>query len=64
MLMSANWRHISAIPMPTALTQRAASTARVEKALKEMGSTVQVFNNDYTALTTKYTPTHTHYSCI
>ena len=40
--MSVNWRHIHAIPMPTVLIQMAASTARVERALKEMGSTVQV----------------------
>ena len=41
-LTSVNWRHIHAIPMPTALTQMAASTALVGKALKAMGSTVQV----------------------
>ena len=40
--MSVNWRHIHAVPMPTALTQMAALTAHVGKALKEMGSTVQV----------------------
>ena len=40
--MSVNWKHICAISMPTAPTQRAASTAHVGKALKEMGSTVQV----------------------
>ena len=40
--MSVNWRHIHAIPMPIALTQMAASTAHVGKALKEMGLTVQV----------------------
>ena len=40
--MSVNWRHIHAAPMPTVLTQMAASTAHVGKALKEMGSTVQV----------------------
>ena len=40
--MSVNWRHIHAVPMPTALTQMAALTAHVGKASKEMGSTVQV----------------------
>ena len=40
--MSVNWKHIHAIPMQTALTQRAALTAHVGMALKEMGSTVQV----------------------
>ena len=40
--MSVNWRHIHAIPMPAALTLMAASTVHVEKALKEMVSTVQV----------------------
>ena len=40
--MSVNWRYIHAIPMQTALTQWAALTAHVGKALKEMGSTVQV----------------------
>ena len=43
--MSVNWRHIHAIPMPVALTQMAASTAHVGKALRVMGSTAQVFNN-------------------
>ena len=42
MSMNVNWRHIHAIPMPTALTQMAASTAHVGKALKAMGSIVQV----------------------
>ena len=41
--MSVNWTYIHAAPMPTALTQMVASTAHVGKALKEMGSTVQVF---------------------
>ena len=40
--MSVNWRHIHVISMPTVLTQMAASTVHVEKALKEMVSTVQV----------------------
>ena len=40
--MSVNWRHIHAAPMPTALTQMAASTVHVERVLKEMVSTVQV----------------------
>ena len=42
MSTSVNWRHIHAAPMPTVLTQKVASTAHVERALKEMGSTVQV----------------------
>ena len=44
--MSVNWRYILAVPMPTVLTQMAASTAYVGKALKVMDSTVQV--NNYT----------------
>ena len=40
--MSVNWRHTHAVPMPTALTQMVALTVHVGKALKEMGSTVQV----------------------
>ena len=44
--MSVNWRYILAVPMPTVLTQMAASTAHVGKALKAMDSTVQV--NNYT----------------
>ena len=40
--MSVNWTHTHAMSMPAALTQREASTAHVGKALKEMGSTVQV----------------------
>ena len=40
--MSVNWRYIHAVPMPSALTKMEASTAHVGKALKEMGSTVQV----------------------
>ena len=40
--MSVNWKHIHVAPMPTALTQMAASTVHVGKALKEMDSTVQV----------------------
>ena len=56
--MSVIWKYIHAIPMPTALTLVAASTAHVERALKEMGSTVQVFNN-YTTLTAKM-HTYTH----
>ena len=47
--MSVNWRYIRAIPMPTALTQWVASTAHVGKALKAMGSTVQVQNTFYTS---------------
>ena len=43
MSTSVNWRHTHAMFMPTALTQMAASTAHVGKALKEMGSTVQVY---------------------
>ena len=39
---SVNWSYIHVIPMPTALTQMAASTVHVAKALKEMGSHVQV----------------------
>ena len=42
--MSVNWRYIHAVPMPTALTQMAASTVHVERALKAMGSTVQVYS--------------------
>ena len=48
MSMSVNWRYIRAIPMPTALTQMAALTAHVGKALKAMGSTVQVQSTFYT----------------
>ena len=48
-LMSVNWRYIHAIPMPTALTQRAALSAHVGKALKAMGSTVQVQSTFYTS---------------
>ena len=40
--MSVNWRYIHAIPMQTALTQWATLTAHVVKALRAMGSTVQV----------------------
>ena len=47
--MSVNWRYIHAIPMQTALTQMAALTAHVGKALKEMGSTVQVQSTFYTS---------------
>ena len=42
MSMSVNWRYIHAIPMLTALTQMVASTAHAGKALKAMGTTVQV----------------------
>ena len=42
--MSVKWGHIHAIPMQTVLTQTAASTAHVEKALKEMGLIAQVCN--------------------
>ena len=42
MSMSVNWRHIHVIPMPTVLTQMAALTAHVGRALRVMGSTVQV----------------------
>ena len=45
--MSVNWRHIHAVPMPTVLTHMAALTAYVGKALKEMGSTVQVWNKHF-----------------
>ena len=54
--MNVNWRHIHAIPMPAALTQMAALTAHVGKALKATGSTAQVFNN-YITLTTRYKKT-------
>ena len=47
--MSVNWIYIHAIPMPTALTQRAALTAHVVKVLKAMGSTVQVQDTFYTS---------------
>ena len=40
--MSVNWKHTHVVKMPTVLTQMVAFTAHVEKALKEMGSTVQV----------------------
>ena len=40
--MSVNWRPMHVIPMQTAPTLMAASTVHVGKALKEMGSTVQV----------------------
>ena len=40
--MNVNWRHIHVVPMPTALTPMAASTAYVGKALRVTGSTVQV----------------------
>ena len=40
--MNVNWRHIHAAPMPTALTQMAASTVHVQRVLREMVSTVQV----------------------
>ena len=43
-LMSVNWGHIHAILMQTVLTQTAASTAHVEKALKEMDLIAQVYN--------------------
>ena len=43
MSMNVNWRHIHAVPMPTALTLMAASTAHVGTASKEMGSIVQVY---------------------
>ena len=42
--MSVKWGHIHAIPMPTVLTQMAASTAHVRKALKEMDLIAQVCN--------------------
>ena len=42
--MSVKWGHIHVIPMPTVQTQKAVSTAHVEKALKEMDSTAQVCN--------------------
>ena len=48
--MSVNWRYIRAIPMPTVLTQMAALTAHVGKALKAMGSTVQVKSTFYTSI--------------
>ena len=40
--MSVNWRYIHAIPVPTVLTQMAASTVHVGKALRVMGLPVQV----------------------
>ena len=40
--MSVNWKYTHAVRMPTVLTQTVAFTAHVEKASKEMGSTVQV----------------------
>ena len=40
--MSVIWKYIHAIPMPTVLTQTAASTVHVERALKVTVSTVQV----------------------
>ena len=40
--MNVNWRYTHAVPMPTALTLMAASTAHVGKALRVTGSTVQV----------------------
>jgi len=40
--MSVNWKHTHVVKMQTALTQRVAFTAHVEKDSKEMGSTVQV----------------------
>ena len=42
MSMSVNWRHIHAIPVPTALIQMEALTAHVGRALRVTGSTVQV----------------------
>ena len=42
MSTSVNWRRTRAMSMPTVLILWAASTAHVGKALKEMGSTVQV----------------------
>ena len=48
MSTSVNWRRTRAMSMPTALTQMAASAAHVGKALKEMGSTVQVNSILYT----------------
>ena len=42
--MSVNWSYIHVIPMPIALTQLVALSAHVAKALKEMGSHVQVNN--------------------
>ena len=40
--MNVAWRPIHAIPMPTALTQMAASTVHVERVLKAVDLTVQV----------------------
>ena len=40
--MSVIWKYIHVIPMPTVLTQMAASTVHVERALKVTVSTVQV----------------------
>ena len=40
--MSVNWRCIRAVSMPAVPTQMEALTAHVQKALKEMGLTVQV----------------------
>ena len=42
MSMNVNWRHIHVVPMPTVMTQKAVLTAHVGRALKEMGSTVEV----------------------
>ena len=65
--MSVNWRHIPAISMPTALTQRAVSTAHVMKALKGMGSAVQVQYALYTFIIMyicTYTCAYIHLSLI
>ena len=43
-LMSVNWGHMHAIPMETVLTQTAALTVHVEKALKEMDLIAQVYS--------------------
>ena len=42
MSMSVNWKNIHAVPMPTALTQMAASTAHAGRVLRVTDSTVQV----------------------
>ena len=48
--MSVNWRHIHAVQMQIVLTLMAVLTARVMKALKGMGSTVQVQYALYTSI--------------
>ena len=52
--MSVTWRPIHVIPMPTVLIQWVASTAHVQKALKEMESTVQVRHSIFELFITEY----------